>query len=185
NCAADNECVDNQCTLKTGCDFSNPDCETYEVCNNNVCELENNMCYADDNCAADNECVDNQCTLKTGCDFSNPGCDEGNQCFNNQCYLIGEEICGDGLDNDYDGYYDCHDYDCSPAMGEPYLAGNFCTLDVGKPTCCLDHGADTGVFVESFQLDLCQGMGRYPVLTEEVCVFMVNKYSYEYQGALI
>ena len=184
-CDSDFHCGEGECVLNDGCEFNNPSCLWFESCADNSCVLFGDGCYADNNCAADNECVDNQCTLKTGCDFSNPGCDEGNQCFNNQCYLIGEEICGDGLDNDYDGYYDCHDYDCSPAMGEPYLAGNFCTLDVGKPTCCLDHGADTGVFVESFQLDLCQGMGRYPVLTEEVCVFMVNKYSYEYQGALI
>ncbi|MBT7902827.1 hypothetical protein HN587_03115 [Candidatus Woesearchaeota archaeon] len=94
------------------------------------------------------------------------------------------EICGDGFDNDGDGYFDCHDSDCSPAAGETYVAGAVCTLETAKPTCCLDHNAKTAVFAESFQFDMCVGAGRYPTVNDDVCEAMADKVGYTYEGEL-
>lgn len=93
--------------------------------------------------------------------------------------LEGVEICGDGLDNDGDGYYDCHDFDCIPETGETYKAEDFCTLKDRQPTCCLYHSDKLWEYERSFDSDtMCIGAGRYPVVSERVCQLMANKVGY-------
>jgi hypothetical protein len=185
DCGDDYECLDNACTLKQGCDYSNPSCSWFEVCSQNSCILGNNACYTDLDCDADQECIGNQCALKQGCDYDNPSCQNGETCFENVCYQQGEEVCGDGLDNDGDGYFDCHDYDCSPAQGEPYKADAFCTLKYGELTCCMNHFEKKAGFVTEFQLGDCLGNGRYPIVNAETCEAMAAKYNYEYLGEIL
>jgi len=94
-----------------------------------------------------------------------------------------EKLCADGIDNDGDEYIDCHDSDCGPATGEVYKAGEPCTLENNKPTCCLDHSKSEATFYKGFNINtMCVGAGRYPVVNEEVCRLMAKKEGYTYKG---
>ncbi|MFH1307345.1 MAG: PKD domain-containing protein [archaeon] len=80
------------------CDMTDPDaCTCYEFCGDNITQNPND-------------------------DGENESCDDGNLinddgCRNN-CVL--PEICGDGIDNDFDGFTDCSDSDC---IGSPLCFG--------------------------------------------------------------
>ncbi|MBT5022514.1 S8 family serine peptidase [Candidatus Woesearchaeota archaeon] len=184
-CEQNQDCINNQCILKTGCEYSNPECGDDFDCINNNCVLKNGCYYNNPNCDPDYNCIENECTLKSGCDYDNPSCENGEICFDNKCYLEGSELCGDGIDNDDDEYIDCHDIDCSPPLNKPFLKGEFCTLDPLQPTCCMDHNTKTTIYVDSFDFALCSGLGRYPVVNQDVCESMSNKYNYNYLGEIV
>lgn len=87
-----------------------------------------------------------------------------------------KEVCTDGSDNDSDGYYDCHDADCT--------SDGACVLKDSQPTCCLYHTSKKASYASNFSLStMCIGAGRFPVLNETVCKAMSNKVGYSYQGA--
>lgn len=87
-----------------------------------------------------------------------------------------KEACWDGSDNDSDGYYDCHDADCS--------SDSSCVLKNSQPTCCLYHTDKKSSYASNFNSStMCLGAGRFPVLNETVCKAMAGKVGYSYQGA--
>lgn len=111
-------------------------------------------------------------------------CPTGYKCSDGACVSTPteEEICGDGVDNDNDGYSDCFDADCD----------NNCVLKEHNPTCCLYHNLEYATYAEDFTLDMCtypkeygfsvEHAGRYPVLNENECKNAALVFGYSYAG---
>ena len=100
----------------------------------------------------------------------------GNGCNDGACVVVESEteVCSDGVDNDGDGYIDCHDGDCS---------GTQCSLKNKEPTCCLYHDLEVGTYTGTFiQGTYCDGAGKFPVMNEAVCEAMVDHAGYSYVG---
>jgi len=86
-CAANQDCKNNQCTLKQGCVYSNPSCNASQNCVNNQCVLKQGCLYGNPLCNTNQDCVNNQCVIKRGCAYNNPACAVNQDCVNNQCVL--------------------------------------------------------------------------------------------------
>src|SRR3989338_3631855 len=133
-------------------------------------------------------------------------CPEGTWCYEGACVrralsepvkpaFQSDEVCNDGRDNDADGKIDCFDADCSTEEGELYQAGDACTLENNKPTCCLFHDERYSIFVDDFDVARdCKytvekaqkygitSAGRYPVVSEAVCRAGSDLFKYDYKG---
>jgi hypothetical protein len=77
-----------------------------------------------------------------------------------------EEVCDDGIDNDEDGYYDCHDYTCG------------CYLGMLEGACCLDHNSKSATYTEYSSTGICNNQGQFPVVNSFVCQKMAEKLGY-------
>jgi hypothetical protein len=150
-------------TGPTGCTYHNPDCDTYHLCVNNVCQLRNGCIYNNPACGEGYECVNNACQAKTGCLYENPACDVNHQCVNNTCVLksgctYNNPACGTGYtclnnlcqlsNNNNDFSDDGCVYDNPPCGSNFDCINNVCVLKTGclydNPTCntnydCLDN----------------------------------------------
>ena len=80
-------------TVKEGCSYNNPSCNSSYDCINNICELRSGCDYNSPACDSNHSCVGNVCVLKEGCKYKNPPCNSSQICQSNKCF---EHILGSG-----------------------------------------------------------------------------------------
>ena len=86
-CNSNQNCVNDQCVLKSGCTYNNPPCGDSYDCIANQCILKKGCKYNNPACDEDHNCINNVCVLKPGCRYDNPPCDDKHACFSNSCAL--------------------------------------------------------------------------------------------------
>jgi len=114
-CDDRHDCISNDCVLKKGCQYDNPSCDENHNCINNQCVLKPGCQYNNPPCGNRYDCISNSCVLKKGCDYENPSCDSNHICIKNACILK------DGCKY--------HNPDCSGFMETCYVGENKCGFD--------------------------------------------------------
>ena len=126
-CDDQNPCTDDGCDPVAGCTFS-PNavpCDDHDACTTGD-QCSGSQCRGGlaAECDDGNLCTDDGCLPASGCThaFNSVACDDGNpctqpdQCRDGRCrggpVVCTEDLCGDGTDDDTDGFTDCDDPDC-------------------------------------------------------------------------
>ncbi|MFA5050134.1 MAG: hypothetical protein WC501_03945 [Candidatus Micrarchaeia archaeon] len=139
NCNEDEDCINNICVLKKGCNFNNPPCTENEKCTNNSCVLKEECnfnadcpanyickdnscikyCTKDSNCLSDEICKNGEC-LKVECKINSNCKSSTKYCVNYECKTTRK--CLYDLNCDYDQVcidLQCHNIvDCTKGICE-------------------------------------------------------------------
>ena len=74
-------------SVKLGCSYGNPPCNSGYYCVSNICILKSGCNYNNPVCNQSHTCVGNSCVLKSGCKYDNPPCNSSQICQNNKCFV--------------------------------------------------------------------------------------------------
>jgi hypothetical protein len=136
----------NGCYVADSCDLTKSEVCLFKVCNSYpACRLNNSNPYSIDNsviadCNTPNVPLENTFTKSVCCKFT--------------------EICGDGIDNDNDGFIDCADSDCNKWSNPP---PSFCTGSPYNSDACVINYTNqgNGLIVTNYNIS-CLGQAPNP-----------------------
>lgn len=146
-CGANYDCVENECILKTGCQYDNPTCYDNQECINGECVQGTGCEYYNPPCGNDFDCINNECTAKSGCEYNNPSCEEDEDCKYNTCKkkgCISDDDCN-SLEICNLQTYSCSEVECKDNTDCP--TGYRCTnnnCNHNEKICNYDAECETG-----------------------------------------
>ncbi|MGV8161855.1 MAG: hypothetical protein ACP5N2_00805 [Candidatus Nanoarchaeia archaeon] len=154
-----------QCFLKNDCNLANDEVCLFKVCDSAACRINTSDGTRIDNshiadCNTANFPFDNTYTKQVCCKFEPL-----------------DEICGDGLDNDADGYIDCADQECK--QSNTGLPPALCTNSpYNADTCVINFTRLNNGTVEVTYNSTCIGQNPYPINTYPTIYPLTNPQIY-------